>query len=133
MTDTTEVDVVQDEMGLAPAGEPGGAIAPDSEKYPVLEDHDHPGPRQYVLIGLILVVLTAAEVAVSYLDSVNPNIVIVILGCMAAAKFFLVCAWFMHMKQDAPFFRRLFTGGIILACFVYGIVLFMFASTVLLS
>ena len=29
----------------------------------------------------------------------------------------------MHMKKDAPFFRRFFIVGIILACIVYGIVL----------
>jgi FtsH-binding integral membrane protein len=57
----------------------------------------------------------------------------VILATMAACKFFLVCAWYMHMKQDAPFFRRVFTIGLIGATIVYGIVLFMFASSVLLS
>jgi hypothetical protein len=49
----------------------------------------------------------------------------------AAAKFVLVCAWYMHMKQDAPFFRRVFTIGIIGATIVYGAVMLMFASTVL--
>ena len=52
---------------------------------------------------------------------------------MAAVKFFLVAAWYMHMRMDAPFFRRIFIIGIVLATFVYGIVLLMFSSTVLKS
>lgn len=105
----------------------------DNPEYPLAEyTHTHPGPQQYVLIGLVLVVITATEVAVAYLDSLNPNLVITILGVMAATKFYLVCAWFMHMKMDAPFFRRLFIVGIVGASIVYGIVLFMFASTTLI-
>ena len=52
---------------------------------------------------------------------------------MAAAKFFLVAGWYMHMKQDTPFFRRFFIVGIVGACIVYGIVMLMFSSTVLKS
>ena len=87
----------------------------------------------YRLVLLLLVILTAIEVAVSYIETDNSNAIIVALAVLAALKFYLVCAWFMHMKQDAPFFRRLFIVGIFLAAAVYGIVMFMFASSVLLS
>ena len=79
-----------------------------------------------------MIVLTAIEVALSYLEGdVNDNLLIFILIVCAAAKFVLVCAWYMHMKQDAPFFRRVFTIGIVGAMIVYGAVMLMFASTVL--
>ena len=52
---------------------------------------------------------------------------------MAASKFFLVAAWYMHMKHDQPFFRRMFVVGIIGATIVYGIVMLVFSSTVLKS
>jgi caa(3)-type oxidase subunit IV len=78
------------------------------------------------------VILTAFEVAASYSD-INSNLLIVMLAIMATAKFVLVCAWYMHMKQDAPFFRRVFTIGIVGATIVYGIVLLVFSSTVLKS
>jgi cytochrome c oxidase subunit 4 len=98
------------------------------------DEHTHPGPRQYVLIAIVLVILTAVEVATSYLEGhVNSNILIITLAAMAATKFYLVAAWYMHMKQDNSFFRRAFTGGIVLACFVYGVVLLAFSSTVLKS
>ena len=50
---------------------------------------------------------------------------------MGAVKFFLVCAWYMHMKNDQPFFRRIFIVGMVGAAIVYGIVMLMFSSTVL--
>jgi cytochrome c oxidase subunit 4 len=133
MTDGT--DLVTIEPDETP-GTTGTELEPVGEQHPVVADdeHKHPGPRQYVLIAIVLVIITAVEVATSYLEGhVNSNILIVALGTMAAVKFFLVCAWYMHMKQDKPLFRRMFTGGIILACFVYGVVLFMFSSTVLKS
>ena len=52
---------------------------------------------------------------------------------MAAVKFFLVAAWYMHMKQDSSVFRRLFIAGHGARVVVYGIVLFFFSSTVLKS
>ncbi len=93
--------------------------------------HSHPGPRQYVLIALVLCTLTGFEIAVSYLDTRHTNIVIVVLAAMAALKFFLVCAWYMHMKMDLALFRRMFIAGMILAAAVYGIVLLFMSSTVL--
>jgi caa(3)-type oxidase subunit IV len=97
------------------------------------EFHGHPTPRQYVLIAVVLVVVTGVEIAVSYLNTGHTNLVIVALFLMAALKFALVCAWYMHMRTDQPFFRRVFVTGILLACFVYGIVLLVFSSTVLKS
>jgi cytochrome c oxidase subunit 4 len=113
----------------------GGELVPAGEQHPVVaEAHSHPGPRQYVLIAIVLVILTAVEVATSYLEgTVNSNLLIVALGIMAAIKFFLVAAWYMHMKQDSRLFRRLFIMGLVLATIVYGIVMFVFSSTVLKS
>ena len=116
---------------------PVGAIddlARIGDHSPVAEEHSHPGPRQYVLIAIVLVILTGVEVATSYLEgSVNSNLLIVALFIMAAVKFFLVAAWYMHMKQDSRLFRRLFVSGMMLAAFVYGVVMLFFSSTVLKS
>lgn len=133
MSDSTDL-VTLDEAGLPAAGAID-EIAPAGDHTPVgaLEDY-HPGPRQYVLIAIVLVILTAVEVATSYLEGhVNSDLLIVALGIMAAVKFFLVAAWYMHMKQDSAVFRRLFVSGIILASIVYGILFLFFSSTVLKS
>jgi cytochrome c oxidase subunit 4 len=132
MTDST--DVVETDEDIVPAEASGGALVPADAQHPVAaEGHAHPGPRQYIAIGVILVILTGIEVAVSYIDTAHSNIIILTLALMAALKFFLVCAWYMHMKQDLPFFRRLFIVGIVLASFVYGVVILFFSSTVLKS
>jgi hypothetical protein len=60
-------------------------------------------------------------------------LIIVALFLMAALKFFLVAAWYMHMKVDQPFFRRVFVVGMVGAGTVYGILLLIFSSTVLKS
>ena len=52
---------------------------------------------------------------------------------MAAIKFFLVAAWYMHMKQDSPCSGACSSPGIILATIVYGVLFFFFSSTVLKS
>ena len=114
----------------------GGAVATHEpvEVVPHGGAHAHPGPRQYVFIAVVLCILTAIEVGLYYLEGdVSDNLLIAMLIVLAGAKFFLVCAWYMHMKVDQPFFRRTFVVGIVLACFVYGVVLFTFASTVLTS
>ena len=127
MSDATDL------VTLEPEG--AGTLEAAGAQTPVAhEEHSHPGPRQYVLIAVVLVILTGVEVATSYLDGdVNSNLLIAALAIMAAIKFFLVAAWYMHMKQDAPLFRRMFVAGIVLAGIVYGIVMFFFSSTVLKS
>jgi cytochrome c oxidase subunit IV len=127
MTDQiTDVDPMPAELEPAgdshvPAVPEGGALvaAPHA--------HAHPEPRQYVLIAVVLVVITGFEVAVSYLEGdVNSNLLIAALAVMAAVKFFLVVAWFMHLRTDSKIFRRFFLLGLIAAPILYTIVLLMF-------
>lgn len=92
-----------------------------------LEEHGHPTPRKYVGIGVILAVLTAIEVAASYMDALDPIIVPVLLA-LAVVKFQLVAAWFMHLRFDNSIFKRLFVTGIITALLVFGVVLWWFMS-----
>jgi len=132
MTDTSATDVETPGTAVAVADDDHGAVVPASTAVEVHEDHGgHPSPRQYVLIAIVLVVLTGIEIAVSYIDTAHTNLIIIALFLMGAAKFFLVAGWYMHMKNDAPFFRRIFVVGLIGAAIVYGIVMLVFSSTVL--
>jgi cytochrome c oxidase subunit 4 len=119
-------------------GEPGSSVATiDDEKrelsrhpeqLPMLpgELKPHPTPRQYVLIAVVLVIITGFEVATSYLDGdVNSRLLVLVLFTMAAVKFFLVVAWYMHLRTDLRIFRRMFVGGLLLAGAVYLIMLTM--------
>lgn len=81
----------------------------------------HPGPTEYIQIGIILAVLTALEVMLYFTDVGSP-IVIPSLLVLTAMKFMLVVFWFMHLRFDTPLFRRLFFAGLVLAGVVYTIV-----------
>jgi cytochrome c oxidase subunit 4 len=128
-------DVADPGAEVVSATEASGGLVASAEHAPVVhEDHgNHPTPRQYVLIAVVLVVITGVEIATSYIDTRHSNLIIVALFIMAAIKFFLVAAWYMHMKVDQPFFRRVFVVGMIGAGIVYGILLLVFSSTVLQS
>lgn len=81
----------------------------------------HPTDAQYIKVALILAVITGVEVTISYVkglgDTSAPLLII-----LAAAKFFLVGSYFMHLRFDTRVLRRLFVTGIILAIIVYIIV-----------
>jgi cytochrome c oxidase subunit IV len=67
----------------------------------------HVGWRKYAMIGVILAIITALEVAVFYIDALAPVLVPVLL-VLTAGKFFLVVLYYMHLKMDHPIFGRVF-------------------------
>ena len=134
MTETADTEIETPGTAVAVATDAPVAVSESPAEIEVASEYGHhPTPRQYVLIAIVLVVLTAIEIAVSYIDTNHTNLIIIALFAMGAAKFFLVAGWYMHMKVDQPFFRRIFVIGLIGAGIVYGIVLLVFSSTVLKS
>ncbi len=95
----------------------------------VVDPHmpDHPSPRKYVNVAIILAIVTAAEVAVYYVTALG-DLLVPILAVMAFVKFVMVAAYFMHLRFDSHIFRRLFVTGLILAFFVFGVVMALFFS-----
>jgi cytochrome c oxidase subunit 4 len=92
---------------------------PMSTDNPIEAGH-HPTEGQYVLIAGILAVLTGVEVALSYLKvGGSQGITNGALLVLAAIKFAMVAAFFMHLRFDKPIVRRLFVTGLILAILVY--------------
>ena len=122
MTETqSEGTVARVEEGTAPAvghaTEPAPGLLPGEVK-------PHPSPLQYVLVAVVLCVVTAVEIAVSYTEGDIPDaLIIVLLMGMAVVKFALVAAWFMHLRTDKPIFRRFFVLGIVAALVLYLVVL----------
>jgi len=137
MTDETEVadpETGKPGSAVAVADESNAVAVPAGQAVTPADEHaGHPDVRQYVMIAVILVIVTAIEIATSYVDTGHTNWIIIALGAMAIVKFVLVTGWYMHMKSDHPLFRRFFIIGIIGACIVYGIVFMVFSSTVLKS
>ncbi len=90
------------------------------------ELHPHPSPFKYVMIAVVLVVVTAAEVWLSYLEGEMPDgLLIALLLVFALLKFTMVAAWYMHLKTDKPIFARFFVLGLVAAVALYCAVLFM--------
>ena len=104
-------------------------------------EHAHPGPGLYLRVGIILFILTAAEVAVyelayhhsgSGLGALLHPIVIEILLLLSAVKFALVAMFYMHLKQDSKIFSGLFVFPILIAAFVIIALLALFSYLYLL-
>ncbi len=89
------------------------------------DEHGHLTDFGYVQIFVILAVITAVEVAFSYIDMPTPVFLVGLFGMMIV-KFYLVAAEFMHLKYDAKMFAGFFVTGIVLAVAVY--MIFMSAS-----
>ena len=66
--------------------------------------HDHPGEHTYIKIAAILTVVTIAEVAIYYIESLR-SILVPALIIMSVGKFIAVVSFFMHLKFDD---KRLF-------------------------
>ena len=114
--------------------QPGTALEPADAAPPAVaepqlpmlpgEVRPHPTPQRYVMIAAILVVATAAEVGLYYLEGEVPDgLIIVFLLMFAVMKFALVASWYMHLRTDKPIFRNFFVLGIVAAIVLYLIVL----------
>lgn len=92
------------------------------------ELHEHPSPKQYVWVAVILAIVTAAEVAIYYIGyfEEHPGALVAFLLAFALLKFVMVAAWFMHLRFDSRVFRRFFVTGIVLGLIIFGIVLWTF-------
>ncbi|MGH9277422.1 MAG: cytochrome C oxidase subunit IV family protein [Acidimicrobiales bacterium] len=115
-TETTEPS------GHAPheAGEPGPVVKTDEHEGGT--GHAHPTEKDYIKVAIFLGVITALEVVVYLVESLE-GVLPYILVTMSIVKFATVVLWFMHLRFDSRLFRRLFVTGMLLAVFVYGIAL----------
>ena len=105
----------------------GGVPEPAPAAAPALlpgELRPHPSPLQYVIVALVLVVVTSAEISLFYLKGTIPSAAITtLLVVFAGLKFALVAAWYMHLRTDRPIYTRFFVLGIVAAVVLYLIVL----------
>ena len=83
---------------------------------------NHPSARFYILIFFILLAVTIAEVFVAqepfltiFRDMGLPGTALFPLLILAAAKFFMIAAFYMHLKQDSRYFTMFFIVGLVLA------------------
>jgi cytochrome c oxidase subunit 4 len=77
----------------------------------------HPTWRTYVVIGFILTVITAIEVAIFYVPSLA-NVLVPALLVLSGVKFAIVVLFYMHLKFDHRIFSRVFVAPLFLAALV---------------
>jgi cytochrome c oxidase subunit 4 len=97
------------------------------EHSPHSREADHPTPLTYVKIATILVIITAVEVGIFYIDALA-NVLIPIFIALSAVKFALVAMFYMHLKFDERLFSWLFVGGMLLATFMILALMTLFGS-----
>lgn len=95
--------------------------------------HAHPKASFYVLIFFILLAVTIAEVLVAQepLSSMFvglPGHTMAPLIILAVAKFFMIAAFYMHLKQDSRIFSGFFITGLILAVGMWATLMGLFTA-----
>ena len=93
------------------------------------ENHiEHPTPKRYVQIAIVLGILTAIEIALYYTEDIVGVFTDPILIILAVGKFIIVVGWFMNLRFENKMVNRFFAGGMILALFLFAIVMIERAS-----
>lgn len=82
------------------------------------DDHAHPTEKQYWWVFIILAVITAVEVAWSYMGLEGPSLVVPLI-VMMLVKFVLIAAAFMHLFFDG----KVPNGKVFTYCFISALVL----------
>lgn len=91
------------------------------------EAHAHPTGATYIKVAVILTIITVIEVWAYYIPAlVASPLFVPSLLAMSALKFFIVVAFYMHLKYDHRLFRALFTGPLIIAFLTIIALLFLF-------
>jgi cytochrome c oxidase subunit 4 len=91
------------------------------------EEHAHPTWSTYWKVALILTLITVVEVWVYYIPAfVATKAFVPTLLIMSAVKFFIVVAFYMHLKYDHKLFRALFTGPLMIAGATMIVLMFLF-------
>ena len=80
----------------------------------------------YVKVAIALAIITAIEVALSYMVDDLGALFLPLLLLLMLIKFFSVVLYFMHLKFDNRLFSLMFYMGLVLAIGVYTVTLFAF-------
>ncbi|MGV3707422.1 MAG: cytochrome C oxidase subunit IV family protein [Gemmatimonas sp.] len=95
-------------------------------------DEHHPNWTTYWKVAVVLTIITAVEVSAYYIPAwENSWIYVPSMLIMSAVKFFIVAAYYMHLKFDHKLFRTLFTGPLLLAFLTLLGLMFLFSKLVI--
>ncbi len=90
-------------------------------------EHAHPGAKTYTIVGVILAIITIAEVFFYTQESVRA-ILVPLLLVLSASKFVLVVGFYMHLRFDHPLFTGVFGFGLMVAGSIITALMFLFGQ-----
>ena len=97
-------------------------------------EKEHPTWSTYWKVAVVLTLMTIVEVWIYYIPSfVASRAFVPVLLIMSAIKFFIVVAFYMHLRYDHKLFRALFTGPLIIAMTTIVGLMFLFGKFTLLK
>ena len=92
------------------------------------EHADHLSPKDYWLIALFLAVVTAVEVAITYIPGFDGPLLVTSLLVLGIVKFLTVVAFFMHLKYEPFTMNFMFYFGLLGALALFIAVLLAFRA-----
>lgn len=104
----------------------GGAAAADWFNRVTRAD-GHTTPAFYVAVGVVLAVITLLELWVFTIEELGAWFAPLLL-VLAAVKFLLVVAFFMHLRFDRPLLSWVFGAGLAIAIALFVILLVLFGQ-----
>jgi cytochrome c oxidase subunit IV len=90
-------------------------------------EHAHPGAKTYTIVGVILAIITMAEVFFYTQESVRALLVPILL-VLSASKFVMVVGFYMHLKFDHSLFLGVFGFGLMVAASIITALMFLFGQ-----
>lgn len=81
------------------------------------QDVAHASVRTYLVIAAILTVVTLIEVATYFIEWFQDRFWLLfwVLCVLSLLKFWLVVAYYMHLRYDDIFYRRVFIAPLVIA------------------
>jgi cytochrome c oxidase subunit 4 len=93
------------------------------------EGHDdHLSPANYWMIALFLAIVTAVEVAITYIPGYDGALLVTSLIVLGLVKFLTVVAFFMHLKYEPFTMNFVFYFGLLGALALFIAVLLSFRA-----
>lgn len=96
-----------------------------------VEAHSGPTTKEYLRVGIVLAILTAAEVlilVVPFLKALVEPVLVWLLVILSIWKFVVVILTFMHLKFDSKVYSGFFYVGVGLAVIITAALVVMFAA-----
>ena len=85
----------------------------------------HASIRTYLLVAVILTVVTAIEVGTYFMPWFQQHFWVLfwVLSILSIFKFVLVVGFYMHLRYDAVFYRRVFVFPLVIAIAMTAVVI----------